>query len=191
MAAWPDGRGARTGAGLPSGAHVPSPGLRRAPARARRRAVARGRAGSRVARTVVLLGLTSLFTDISSEMVSAILPLYLDRQLGLSPLQFGVIDGIYQGGSASSGSSSASPADRWAATARSRPLGYGLSAICKLGLLARRHRVRRDRRDRPARPHRQGHPHRAARRDDLAGSARGGARRRRSACTARWTPAAR
>jgi len=30
----------------------------------------------RVSSTVILLGLTSLFTDISSEMVSAVLPLY-------------------------------------------------------------------------------------------------------------------
>ena len=52
-----------------------------------------------VSRTVVLLGLTSLFTDISSEMVTTILPLYLIFSLGLSPLQFGVIDGVHQGAS--------------------------------------------------------------------------------------------
>jgi len=44
----------------------------------------------RVGRNVVLLGLVSLFTDISSEMVAAILPLYLVYTLGFSPLQFGV-----------------------------------------------------------------------------------------------------
>src|SRR5919109_2413596 len=53
-----------------------------------------------VSRTVVLLGLTSLFTDISSEMVSTILPLYLVYTLGLTPLQFGLIDGLYQGAGA-------------------------------------------------------------------------------------------
>ena len=46
-----------------------------------------------VSSTVVLLGLTSMFTDISSEMVAAILPLYLVFGLGLSPLAYGVIDG--------------------------------------------------------------------------------------------------
>ena len=67
---------------------------------AHRRFVAARRAGRRlVPRTVFLLGLTSLFTDISSEMVSAILPLYLVTVRGLDPLQFGVVSGIYQGGS--------------------------------------------------------------------------------------------
>ena len=59
-----------------------------------------GRAAIPVSGTVVLLGLTSMFTDISSEMVTAILPLYLIFTLGLSPLQFGVIDGIQQGAAA-------------------------------------------------------------------------------------------
>ena len=51
----------------------------------------------RVSSTVILLGLTSLFTDISSEMVSAVLPLYLVLHLGFTPLHFGLIDGTYQG----------------------------------------------------------------------------------------------
>jgi len=59
------------------------------------------RQGSRptagVARTVVLLGITSLFTDVSSEMVAAVLPLYLVLQLGFTPLQFGIVDGLYEG----------------------------------------------------------------------------------------------
>ena len=53
-----------------------------------------------VGRTVVLLGFVSLLTDISSESVSAILPLYLTAVLGLSPLAYGFIDGLYQGVSA-------------------------------------------------------------------------------------------
>ena len=60
----------------------------------------RTRAAIRVARNVVLLGLTSLFTDISSEMVATILPLYLVYTLGFTPLQFGVVDGLYQGAAA-------------------------------------------------------------------------------------------
>src|SRR6187455_1225308 len=51
----------------------------------------------RVAQTVVLLGLVSLITDLSQEMVVAVLPLYLVVQLGLSPLIIGLIDGLYQG----------------------------------------------------------------------------------------------
>ena len=70
-------------------------------ARLRRRLAGARRAGRPpVGRTVLLLGLTSLLTDISSEMVSAILPIYLVAIRGLDPVQFGVIDGIYQGGSA-------------------------------------------------------------------------------------------
>ena len=58
------------------------------------------RKGFGVSRNVVGLGFTSLFTDISSEMVSAVLPMYLMLYLRLSPLQFGVVDGLYQGVSA-------------------------------------------------------------------------------------------
>jgi nitrate/nitrite transporter NarK len=54
----------------------------------------------RVARNVVLLGLVSLFTDISSEMVATILPLYLFYTLGFTPLQFGIVDGLQQGAAA-------------------------------------------------------------------------------------------
>ena len=50
-----------------------------------------------VSRTVIMLGLTSLFTDISSEMVATILPLYLVFTLGFTPLQFGVVDGYQRG----------------------------------------------------------------------------------------------
>src|SRR5260370_1385100 len=50
-----------------------------------------------VGRTVIFLGITSLLTDISAEMVSAVLPLYMLYQLQASPLQLGIVDGIYQG----------------------------------------------------------------------------------------------
>jgi len=46
---------------------------------------------------VFALGTVSLLTDVSSEMVAAVLPIYLTIALGLSPLAFGVIDGVYQG----------------------------------------------------------------------------------------------
>ena len=48
-------------------------------------------------KTVWLLGLVSALTDVSSEMVSAVLPAYLFVHLQLSPIQFGLIDGLYQG----------------------------------------------------------------------------------------------
>jgi MFS family permease len=89
-----------------------------------------------VARTVLLLGLTSLVTDISSEMVSAILPLYMVQVLGLNPLQIGVLNGIQQGGSAFARLIFGFVADRMSRYREVAGIGYGLSAICKLGLLA-------------------------------------------------------
>ena len=90
----------------------------------------------RVPRTVVLLGLTSLLTDISSEMVAAVLPLYLVYAAGLSPLALGVVDGLYRGAAAIAALASGFAADRRRRHKEVASLGYGLSAICKLGLVA-------------------------------------------------------
>jgi MFS family permease len=99
---------------------------------------ARARATPRpaIARTVWLLGLVSCFTDISSEMISSMLPVYLFVHLQLSPMQFGVIDGLYQGATALARLASGIVADRWRRYKLVATLGYALSAICKLGLLA-------------------------------------------------------
>jgi len=43
---------------------------------------------------VVLLGLVSLFTDISAHMIYPVLPLYLSMALGAGPAIVGVIEGI-------------------------------------------------------------------------------------------------
>src|SRR5215210_6106651 len=88
----------------------------------------------RVSRNVVLLGLTSLFTDISSEMVATILPLYLVFGLGLSPLQFGVVDGLYQGVSALVRIAAGAAGDRWRRHKDVAAAGYGLSALTRLAL---------------------------------------------------------
>ena len=53
-----------------------------------------------VSATVWALGVTSLFTDISSEMIASVLPMYLVLQLGMQPFAFGVVDGLYQGAAA-------------------------------------------------------------------------------------------
>ncbi|MBO8126603.1 MAG: MFS transporter [Firmicutes bacterium] len=45
-------------------------------------------------RTIVLLGLVSLFTDISSEMVYPLVPLFLTAKLGATPAFVGIIEGI-------------------------------------------------------------------------------------------------
>ncbi|MGW2461789.1 MFS transporter [Streptomyces sp. NPDC001761] len=95
-----------------------------------------GRRRAAVAPTVLALGTVSLVTDVSSEMVTAVLPLYLVTGLGLSPLGFGLLDGVYNGFSALVRLVGGHFADRgggrhkWVAG-----LGYGISAVCKPLLL--------------------------------------------------------
>ncbi|MFG6502965.1 MFS transporter [Microbacterium sp. P05] len=96
----------------------------------------RPRAGIRtVSSTVITLGFVSLLTDISSESVSAILPLYITGVLGLSTIAFGVLDGLYQGVSAFVRIAGGYTSDRvgqpkWVAFA-----GYALAAVARVGLL--------------------------------------------------------
>jgi MFS family permease len=92
--------------------------------------------GFGVPRNVIGLGFTSLFTDISSEMVGAVLPMYLVLFLKLSPLQFGLVDGLYQGVGALVKLGFGFAADRLARHKEVAFLGYALSAVCKIGLLA-------------------------------------------------------
>jgi MFS family permease len=89
-----------------------------------------------VGRNVIFLGLTSLFTDVSSEMVAATLPLYVLWQLGFTPLQFGVLDGLSQGVTALVRVAGGFVADRRGRYKEVAGAGYALSALCKLGLLA-------------------------------------------------------
>lgn len=89
-----------------------------------------------VSRNVVALGFTSLFTDISSEMVSTVLPIYLVFYLRFTPLQFGFIDGLYQGVAALVRLAGGLVADRRGRHKEVAAAGYGLSAVSKLGLLA-------------------------------------------------------
>ena len=101
------------------------------------RALLRPRAaGLRVPRTVVLLGFTSLLTDISSEAVAAVLPLYLVYAAGFSPLALGLIDGLYRGAAAITALASGFWADRRKRHKEVATFGYGLSAVTKLGLVA-------------------------------------------------------
>ncbi|MFD7256172.1 MFS transporter [Streptomyces sp. NPDC059874] len=88
-----------------------------------------------VASAVLALGTVSLITDISSEMVTAVLPLYLIAGLGLSPLGFGALDGVYNGVSALVQLTGGHLADRVRNHKLIAGLGYGLSALCKPLLL--------------------------------------------------------
>ncbi|MFE2728658.1 MFS transporter [Kitasatospora sp. NPDC059327] len=93
-------------------------------------------AGRRVPGTVVALGAVSLVTDVSSEMVTAVLPLYLVLGLGLSPLQFGFLDGLFNGATALVRLLGGRLADRGGGRHRTvAGVGYLLSALSRLGLL--------------------------------------------------------
>ncbi|WP_407548794.1 MFS transporter [Streptomyces sp. Pv4-95] len=93
--------------------------------------VTRGRVGG----PVLALGAVSLVTDISSEMVTAVLPLYFVLQLGLSPLQFGFLDGLYNGVTALVRLLGGHAADRGGRHKLVAGSGYALSALSRLGLL--------------------------------------------------------
>jgi len=85
---------------------------------------------------VVALGVTSLFTDVSSEMVASVLPLYLTILYGFSPLQLGIFDGFYQGLAAVFALWAAVLADRRRRLKGMAGLGYLLSTASTLGLVA-------------------------------------------------------
>ena len=95
-----------------------------------------GPPSKRVHRNVKLLGVNSLLTDISSESVNAVLPLYLRNVLGFSALGFGIFDGLYQGMSAILRIFGGMYADRSQRHKEVAGAGYALSAACKVGLLA-------------------------------------------------------
>jgi MFS family permease len=85
---------------------------------------------------VFALGTVSLVTDVSSEMVAAILPLYLVIGLQLSPAAYGLIDGVYTGATTLLRLAGGYLADRTNRRKAVAGFGYGLSAVAKLGLLA-------------------------------------------------------
>ena len=88
-----------------------------------------------VSRNVVALGFTSLLTDVSSEMVATVLPIYLVLYLGLTPLQFGLVDGVYHGMTAILRLAGGFASDRTRRDKEVAAVGYGASALCKIGLL--------------------------------------------------------
>jgi MFS family permease len=82
------------------------------------------------------LGYTSLLTDVSSEMVNSLLPVYLVLHLHLGTLQYGAIDGLYNGAAlALLGLAGGLIADRTRRPKEVAAVGYGLSAACKPLLL--------------------------------------------------------
>ena len=88
-----------------------------------------------VPRNVFLLGTVSFLTDVSAEMVATVLPLYLVFSLGVSPLALGAIDGLYRGAAAIVQIGGGLLSDRMQRHKEVATVGYGISAICKVGLV--------------------------------------------------------
>jgi MFS family permease len=120
-------------AGLPTDA--PEPTADEAAAEAAARAEGKKVRNRRVSSIVITLGTVSFFTDLSSEMVVAVLPVYLTLVLGLSPVQYGLIDGLYQGVTAAVRIVGGIAADLGRRPKLVALLGYGLSCVCKLFFL--------------------------------------------------------
>ena len=84
-----------------------------------------------VPRTVWVLGFVSLFMDLSSEIIHALLPLFLTTTLGVSVAVVGAIDGVAEATASITKVFSGYLSDR---IGKRRPLiliGYGLAALTK------------------------------------------------------------
>ena len=140
-------------------------------------------------RGVWVLGFVSLCMDLSSELIHALLPLYMATVLGASVFVIGIIEGVAEAIALIvklfSGvlSDFFAPAQA-AGAAGLRPRG-GVQVRVSAGADARL-----DRRRAFCRPRRQGHPRRAARCADRRHHAAGRARRAASGCARRSIPSA-
>ncbi|ARH90001.1 MULTISPECIES: MFS transporter [Streptomyces] len=89
-----------------------------------------------IGRNVLALGAVSLITDISAEMVTAVLPLYFVLTLQMSPAAYGLMDGLYTGATALLRLVGGYVADLTLRRKAVAAAGYGISALAKLGLVA-------------------------------------------------------
>jgi MFS family permease len=81
--------------------------------------------------SVWALGLVSLFMDLSSEMIHALLPLYLVTVLGASTLTVGFIEGIAEATASITKAFSGALSDYLGKRKLLAALGYGLAAVTK------------------------------------------------------------
>ena len=84
---------------------------------------------------IILLGLVSLFTDISTEMVYPILPLYLTAVMGAGPGIIGIIEGIAESLASIVKLFSGIIADRWGHKKQLAVFGYASSPVSKIVIL--------------------------------------------------------
>jgi len=88
-----------------------------------------------IASNIVLLGLVSFFTDISTEMVYPILPLYLSTIMGATPTIIGIIEGIAESLASVIKLFSGIFADKYGNKKRLALFGYSSSILNKIIIL--------------------------------------------------------
>lgn len=93
--------------------------------------VGRPRISAGITRNVVVLGLVSFLTDISSEMVYPLVPLFLTTVLGAPVIAVGLIEGVAESIASVLKLVSGWTADRFGRHKRLVIVGYGLSSIAK------------------------------------------------------------
>lgn len=91
--------------------------------------------GGALNRTVLALSFTSFFTDISAEMIAAVVPLFLTTQLGFTPLLFGAFQAAYEIANAVLRVVGGIIADRTKKPKQTAATGYGISTASWTGLL--------------------------------------------------------
>lgn len=82
-------------------------------------------------RSVWALGFVSMFMDISSELIHALLPIYMVTVLGTSVLAVGVIEGIAEATASIMKVFSGAVSDRFGKRKLLALIGYGLAALTK------------------------------------------------------------
>lgn len=85
----------------------------------------------RIPRTVWVLGIVSLFTDMSSEFIHALLPVFMAGTLGASALAIGLVEGAAEGLALATKVFSGYLSDVFGRRKPLVVLGYGLAALTK------------------------------------------------------------
>ena len=88
-------------------------------------------ASMKLPRSVWALGIVSLCMDMSSEMIHALLPIFLVGTLGVSALALGIIEGVAEATASISKIFSGVLSDRWGKRKPLIVLGYGMAALTK------------------------------------------------------------
>jgi MFS family permease len=87
-----------------------------------------------IPRNVWVLGFTSLLTDVSSEMIHSVLPLFMVTVLGANVMTIGLIEGIAEATASILKLFSGTISDHWQQRKALVIVGYGLSADACLGV---------------------------------------------------------